>query len=94
MTPLCYRCEQRARFLETGNGPRYECQQPGSVVGCYMYQPTRGVVLARDRGDRRWLCGPAMIAARAHGIRIIAEGHSVAREVKDGVAIYSEGEGS
>ncbi len=62
---LCHRCEYRARFLEDGLGPRYECQQAGrSICGCYMYRPVRPVVLKPRAGDKRPAGGPWAIAAR------------------------------
>jgi len=71
---LCYRCEHRARFLETGERPRYECGEVNqSKVGCYMYRPVSPCVVAADEGDDRELGGPAMCAARAHFVRV-AEG--------------------
>lgn len=91
MTPLCFRCEFRAEFLETGHGPRWECQQSGAVNGCYMYRPVRPVVLARDRGDHRNMAAPWFVSARSHGIRVCDEGKYVIRGVKDGAVIYYEG---
>lgn len=87
MLPLCYRCEHRAVFCELGYGPRYECQQPGAVVGCYAYRPVRPVVLKRDKGDRRLIGAPDLLSARAHAVGI-APGEYVGRKVKGGTAIY------
>jgi len=90
MLPLCYRCEHRAVFLEEGYGPRYECQQPGAIIGCYAYRPVCGLVLRRDKGDRRSIGAPDVFSARSHAVGI-APGEYVRREVKGGVVIYYEG---
>jgi len=66
--PLCHRCEHRAVFLETGHGPRYECQQAGAVASCYMFRPVIPLVLHRDKGDRRGLMDGCMWSARAHAV--------------------------
>ena len=63
---LCYRCEYRSQFKETGEGPRYECKTDSSVYSCYMYRPVRPVLLVRDRDDRRPIAGPWAFSARAH----------------------------
>ena len=50
---LCYRCEHRALFWESGkkHHPRYECGEPESSKStCYMYQPVKPVVVARAEG--------------------------------------------
>jgi len=71
--PLCYRCEHRARFHETGHGPRMECQNATTAsCGCYMYRPVEPLILRaaeseKQIGVKRPLGGPGMIAARAHG---------------------------
>ena len=36
---LCYRCECRARYMETGKRVRYECGMGGSLVRCPLYRP-------------------------------------------------------
>lgn len=63
---LCFRCEYRARFYETGHGPRYECQQPEiTVCSCYMYKPVRPVItVPSDPKDKRPRHGPAIISSR------------------------------
>lgn len=64
---LCFRCEHRARFFETGSRPRCEC---GDVYrakhGCYMYRPVAPVALTCDPDDDRPALGPAMIASRVY----------------------------
>lgn len=63
---LCYRCEHRARYFETGSAPRAECGSPSmSVYGCYMYKPVRPVVVTQgNKDDPRPIFGPSMIAGR------------------------------
>ena len=54
MKPLCYRCEYRARFLENGTRPRFECGEIDSAVnGCYMFKPVKPMILKRRDGDKR-----------------------------------------
>lgn len=85
---LCWRCEYRATFHDIGFGPRYECSRVEMAVhSCYMYRPTKGLLLAPDKGDRRPHPGPAFIAARAHAVGV-AEGEYVARKGRGGVAVY------
>jgi len=70
--PLCFRCEHRARFHETGNGPKYECGDRGAIHSCYMYEPVAPMVMRRNDGDRRVSPGPWFLAARAHALSIAA----------------------
>lgn len=63
---LCHRCEYRAVYLETGNGPRYECKQSDSVHSCYMYRPVQPVTLERNPADTRDVGLPPMIGPRYH----------------------------
>lgn len=60
---LCFRCEYRAQFFETGHGPRYECSGPGSVHGCYQYKPVIPIIVKRQAGDERPIAGD-IIGAR------------------------------
>ena len=72
---LCFRCEYRAQFHETGHAPRYECGQSAkSVCGCYMYRPVMPCGLAKAKGDRRPMFGGAMFAARMAFVRTASEG--------------------
>lgn len=85
---LCYRCEYRALFHETGNGPRCECQDPkSSVRSCYMYKPVKPVVLAPNEGDSRPMFAGAMISCRSHFVRV-AEGRIRGKGFDDGVVLY------
>lgn len=48
---LCFRCEHRASFLETGSQPRFECGNiENSNKGCYMFIPCRPVVMKKKQG--------------------------------------------
>ena len=66
---LCFRCEHRAKNLET-NGkhqPRCECGDiEHSKLACYMYKPTKPVTLEKwppdDKSSQFW---PAFISARS-----------------------------
>lgn len=73
---LCWRCEWRARFFESGAQPRFECGQiDNAVIACYMYRPVAPVKLVKnDPEDPRPVFGPAMIASRVR-IHGIAEGN-------------------
>jgi len=65
--PLCHRCEHRAVFMETGGGPRCECQQRDSAVwSCYMYKPVMPLTLVRNSGDRRPQVAGYMLSSRQH----------------------------
>ena len=49
---LCFRCEHRAKFLEGGRRPRYECGEIETSKGaCYMWQPMALVVTGRLNKD-------------------------------------------
>lgn len=65
---LCYRCEYRARYYETGSGPRYECHsQDTCVAGCYMYKPVVPcATVPSNKVDWRPRHGPAMISSREY----------------------------
>ena len=65
--PLCFRCECRARYLETGEGPRFECQNiPNSVSHCYSYRPTMPLTQIPDKGEKRPIGEAWMFSGRAH----------------------------
>jgi len=85
---LCFRCEHRARYLETGSGPRCECKsEKTAVCGCYMYTPVKPVVLAVNEGDTRPQFAGSMISARSHYVGI-ADGKLALKKYKDGSAMY------
>jgi len=63
---LCFRCEYRAVFLETGHGPRYECGCIDTSKGaCYMYVPSKPVTLDKlIETDERSVYAPPILSAR------------------------------
>lgn len=68
---LCYRCEHRARYHETGERPRFECGDIGTAfISCYMYIPVKPFVIKKDDGDKRDAFGPSFIAARCHAVDV------------------------
>jgi len=79
---LCFRCEHRAEFLETGNRPRYECGDPTmNCLGCYMYLPVKPVVLEKlDPNDPRPQFSAPFISARSKFVAI-AKNLSLSRYV-------------
>jgi hypothetical protein len=85
---LCFRCEYRAQYLETGSGPRCECQEPTrSGFGCYMYRPTSPVVLAKSKGDKRPQFAGSMFSARSRFAGVAKVDYSV-KKVKGGNVLY------
>ena len=57
---LCHRCEYRAKYNEketmkkgSGHGPRYECQTDMAVNSCYMYKPTKPLVVEPSDSEKR-----------------------------------------
>lgn len=68
--PLCFRCENRALFLETGNAPRCECKDPtSSAYGCYAYKPVKPLWVKRAKGDRRPV-GGGLFGSRVNGVKV------------------------
>lgn len=69
-TGLCYRCEHRAVYLESGFKPRFECGTAKTVHGCYMFMPTKPVVVGPIEGEKRPIFGSPFIAGRvqSHGL--------------------------
>lgn len=69
---LCFRCEERAKFLETGNGPRCECQTPTvNTSTCYMYKPVRPVITQVAKGYAgRPRLAPIAISAREEAVGV------------------------
>jgi len=59
---LCFRCEYRAAFFDTGYGPRYECGKSGAVHSCYMFIPTKPIAVGPIEGEKRPIFGPWMVA--------------------------------
>lgn len=87
---LCYRCEHRARFFESGFRPRFECGAVDtSKYACYMYKPVAPCVLLADKNDDRPQFGPPMIASRSSFVRV-AETELKVKEYEDGNVLYHE----
>jgi len=63
---LCYRCEYRAQFHETGHAPRCQCKSAAAVVSCYMYRPVTPLLLLKDKEDGRPQFGGALFSSRSH----------------------------
>jgi len=90
---LCRRCEWRARFYETGSGPRCECQcEKSAVHSCYMYKPTLPYIMTANEGDDRPEYGPAFISARMHAVRPASEDelHLKGIRLKSGILVWHE----
>jgi hypothetical protein len=86
-TKLCFRCEWRARSLETGMGPRHECKQHESAVySCYMYSPVFPIILERNKGDKRPK-GGGILGARMHGVGVYKELEKVLVRLKKGLVV-------
>lgn len=63
--PLCYRCDWRASYHETGDGPRCECKDKGAVSSCYMYRPVRPLTMTPIKGEKRPILTGALFGGRA-----------------------------
>lgn len=87
---LCFRCEHRALYFESGriHRPRHECGDvETSKFSCYMYQPVKPVVLAKMAGDRRPQFAGFMISARSKCVRI-PDLMLDLKKYRDGALIY------
>jgi hypothetical protein len=85
---LCFRCEHRARFFESGSRPRYECGDTDMCVsGCYMYKPVCPVVLAKADGDERSQFDAPMISARSRFVEV-ADMELAAKICDSGSVLY------
>lgn len=68
---LCFRCEYRAIFLETGIQPRCECGMTNMCkFACYMYIPVKPVILQPlNKDDKRpRFCGALSSRERFVGV--------------------------
>lgn len=72
---LCFRCMHRARFLEYGSRPRYECGQiTNSKMACYMYKPCLPIVVKKmDPKDKRPWPATGYLSARSEAVRVLRE---------------------
>jgi len=87
---LCFRCEERAKFLEEGISPRCECGMvTSSKYSCYMYKPVRPVVIKKNEDDDRPQFAGAMLSARSHFVRM-ADCELKVAVVEDGKVLYWE----
>jgi hypothetical protein len=68
---LCFRCENRSIFHETGYGPRFECKQKMAVNSCYCFIPCKPVAVIPITGEKRPIFGPWMIAGRVRAKGLI-----------------------
>ena len=75
---LCNCCEHRRRNIEdkqkkvpNPHQPRCECGCTMSVSGCYMWRPMLMPVFKTEKGDKRPVGGPWMIAARIRAERLV-----------------------
>lgn len=84
---LCFRCEYRAMFLESGHGPRCECGDVQSGGGsCYQFAPVLPPVLHKTNypGNlRRSIAAPAMLRARCHAVRLARSPSTAGRREPD-----------
>lgn len=68
---LCFRCEHRARFFETGIRPKSECGDiEKSKMECYMFKPVKPVILKKDKKDKRPQFGSWLFTARSSAVSI------------------------
>ena len=70
---LCFRCEHRAKFLETGVQPRVECGDvKSSKAACYMFVPTHPVVTKEWKRpeDKRIRFGGTLFGTREQAVRL------------------------
>lgn len=88
---LCFRCEFRAKFLETGSGPRHQCKQTnGNVFICYMYQPVKPVILGdpeSSKGDPRPR-GSGILSKRHQFIKVPENMKLTYKEYGNNFALY------
>lgn len=97
---LCFRCEHRARHMETsefdskgkykkvGWQPRCECGDIfGSKYSCYMFQPVKPVILAQDGDDPRPQFG-GYFGSRSSSAGIPERIKLKLKEYKEGIVSY------
>ena len=85
---LCYRCEYRAQYLETGHAPRYECSNIQSAnYSCYMYQPVKPVIVEKNKNDNRPQFA-GLLSARSQLVEREPDLQLHLKEYEDGSMIY------
>lgn len=87
---LCFRCESRAQYLETGNGPRAECKDVECVkYSCYMFKPVKPITtVPSNPGDERPRHGPAMISSREQFKEVATEFQLTLHQDGDNCTLY------
>jgi len=71
---LCYRCEHRARFLETGDHPRFECgMEKMASHSCYMFMPCKPIAVGPIKGEKRPIFAGWMFAGRIQSYGLVAD---------------------
>ena len=70
---LCFRCEHRAKFLETGQRSRLECGDiETSKAGCYMFTPCYPVITEPlDTDNPRPRFAAPMFSSREWAVRLM-----------------------
>ena len=70
---MCFRCEFRAKYLETGRRPRCECGDiKNSKVDCYMFIPCFPIKTEKaDKSDPRPEHSAPIISARSRAIKLL-----------------------
>lgn len=66
---LCFRCEYRAQYLETGSQPRCECGMDWGVGSCYMYRPTKPYITIGNDKDSRPRFAGFLFSSRERALR-------------------------
>ena len=87
---LCYRCEHRAVWHETKQGPRAECHDALTGVGsCYMYLPVLPYITVKDSTDKRPRFAGAMMSSRERVRRAVDKEDMVLRGKElDGAEVF------
>jgi hypothetical protein len=83
---LCYRCEHRATFKETGYAPRSECKSEISVMGCYCYKPVKPLVIKPRKGDKRPI-SLDILSCRIEAVKI-ADVELTGKKIRGGYIVY------
>jgi hypothetical protein len=72
-TGLCWRCERRAVFHESGLKPRFECGEARAVGSCYMFMPTKPVAVGPIEGEKRPIFAGWLLAGRIQSHGLVAD---------------------
>lgn len=85
---LCYRCEYRAQYHETGHAPRAQCGDKGAVGSCYMHRPVKPLVLIKENDSlNRPQFSGAMFSSRSRSGGL-ADCRLNLEQGKDGSVLY------